>query len=121
MDLLVSFLTGLLSAFGVGGGSLLLIYLSQVAGFSQSAAQGINLLYFLPAATAALPSHHKNGRLLMRCIVPAVCGGLVTAALFAWLSNRIDTELLRHLFGVFLAIVGIKELVASKSPSTEAE
>ena len=46
--------TGILSAFGIGGGSLLLIYLTSFAALDQHQAQGINLLYFLPAAAAAL-------------------------------------------------------------------
>ena len=47
--------TGVLSGFGVGGGSLLLIYMTSFAGLAQNAAQGINLLYFLPTAAASLP------------------------------------------------------------------
>ena len=40
--------TGILSAFGIGGGSLLLIYLTSFAALDQHQAQGIKLLYFLP-------------------------------------------------------------------------
>lgn len=65
MSFLFAFLagtaTGILSAFGVGGGTLLLIYLSVFTGIPQQKAQGINLLYFLPASLASLPSHFKNG------------------------------------------------------------
>ena len=53
--------TGVLSGLGVGGGSLLLIYLTNFTGAAQNLAQGINLLYFLPAAATALPAHVKNG------------------------------------------------------------
>ena len=53
--------TGVLSGFGIGGGTLLLIYLTAFAGVEQTLAQGINLLYFLPAAATALPSHLKTG------------------------------------------------------------
>ena len=45
--------TGVLSGFGVGGGSLLLIYMTSFAGVPQTLAQGVNLLYFLPTAWAA--------------------------------------------------------------------
>ena len=62
--LLAGTITGILSAFGIGGGSLLLIYLTSFAAIDQHQAQGINLLYFLPAAAAALPAHHKHGRSL---------------------------------------------------------
>ena len=53
--------TGVLSGFGVGGGTLLLIYMTAFAGVPQNLAQGVNLLYFLPTAATALPAHVKNG------------------------------------------------------------
>ena len=56
-------LTGILSGFGIGGGTLLLIYMTTFAGLDQHTAQGINLLYFIPTAITALPSHIKNGYL----------------------------------------------------------
>ena len=102
--------TGVLSAFGVGGGSLLLIYLTAFAGMGQHEAQGINLLYFLPAAAAALPAHRRNGLLDRKAILPAVLGGLAAAALAAWVSNGLETRLLRKLFGGFLLYVGLREL-----------
>ena len=48
LPLLAGTATGVLSAFGVGGGTLLLIYMTAFAGLPQDQAQGINLLYFLP-------------------------------------------------------------------------
>ena len=60
LPLAVGALTGILSGFGVGGGTLLLVYLSAVTGMEQHQAQGINLLYFLPAAALAIPKHWKN-------------------------------------------------------------
>lgn len=120
MSWLVPFLagaaTGILSAFGIGGGSLLLIYLTSFAGVSQQAAQGINLLYFLPAAAASLPAHHKNGLLERSIILPAILAGLVTAAATALLSNTLDTGLLRKLFGVFLLYIGLRELFHRDKP-----
>ena len=91
--------TGILSAFGIGGGSLLLIYLTALAGVSQHQAQGINLLYFLPAAAAALPAHHKNGLLEKKTILPAILAGLATSALAACFSNGLDTGVLRKQIG----------------------
>jgi uncharacterized membrane protein YfcA len=114
MDWLIAFgvgaLTGILSGFGVGGGSLLLVYLTGVAGMEQTVAQGINLLYFLPAAAAALPAHFKNGYIEKRTAFPAVVSGLVCAALSAWVATAMEVDTLRRLFGVFLLWVGIKEL-----------
>ena len=58
--LLAGAVTGVLSGFGVGGGTLLLVYMTVFAGLDQHLAQGINLLYFLPAGLMALPAHLKK-------------------------------------------------------------
>ena len=102
--------TGILSGFGVGGGSLLLIYMTAFAGVPQTQAQGINLLYFLPAAGTALPAHVKNGFIQKDALLPAVTAGLAGTALAAWAATALDVELLRKCFGVFLLLVGTREL-----------
>lgn len=102
--------TGVLSAFGVGGGSLLLIYMTTFAGVAQNAAQGINLLYFLPTAGAALPAHFKNGLVERSALLPAVGAGLIGTALAAWAATAMDVAVLRKCFGVFLLIVGAQQL-----------
>ena len=106
--------TGVLSGFGVGGGTLLLVYMTLLAGVEQQAAQGINLLYFLPAGLLALPTHRKNGYIEMQALVPAIVSGLVCAGLAAWLATAVDTALLRRCFGVFLVFVGAWELVGKR-------
>lgn len=113
--------TGVLSAFGIGGGSLLLIYLTTFANLGQHEAQGLNLLYFLPAACAALPAHKKNGLLDKGTILPAILAGLAAAALTAWMSNGLDTRILRKLFGVFLLYIGVTQLVKKDKPDREGE
>ena len=107
-------LTGVLSGFGVGGGTLLLVYMTLVAGVDQQLAQGINLLYFLPAGLMALPAHVKNGYIEKAALVPAVGAGLVCAAGAAWVATAVDTGLLRKCFGVFLILIGLWELVGRK-------
>ena len=103
------FATGILSGFGVGGGTLLLVYMTAVAGLDQHLAQGINLLYFLPAGLCALPAHVKNGYIETRALLPAIGAGLVCAAVAAWVATGMDTDLLRKCFGGFLILVGLWE------------
>ena len=107
---LAGVVTGVLSGFGVGGGTLLLIYLTAFAGMEQTLAQGINLLYFLPAAATALPSHIKNGYIETKAAVPAIAAGLICSAAAAWAATALDVELLRKCFGVFLLYIGVTEL-----------
>ena len=110
LPLLAGTVTGVLSGYGVGGGSLLLVYMTAFAGLDQRLAQGINLLYFLPTAAAALPAHFKNGYVEKPALRPAVCAGLLAAALGAWAASSVDAGLLKKCFGVFLLVIGLREL-----------
>ena len=109
-SLLAGTATGVLSGFGVGGGTLLLIYMTAFAGVDQHLAQGINLLYFLPAGLMALPAHLKNGYVVKPVLLPAIGAGLALAALAAWAATALDVEVLRKCFGAFLIIAGAMEL-----------
>lgn len=102
--------TGVLSGFGIGGGTLLLIYLTTFAGVEQTLAQGINLLYFIPAAATALPSHIKNGYVAKKAAIPSILAGLICTAIAAWVATALDVALLRKCFGIFLLYIGITEL-----------
>ena len=42
------------AVFGIGGGSILMIWMTAVMAMDQRVAQGINLLYFLPTAATAM-------------------------------------------------------------------
>ena len=119
LPLAVGTATGILSACGVGGGTLLLVYLTSFAGVEQSLAQGINLVYFLPAAAAALPSHIKNGYVDRSAALPAILAGLAAAGLCAWAASGLDTTLLRRCFGGFLLVVGLRELFRKRPPTAQ--
>ena len=101
---------GVLSGFGIGGGTLLMVWMTALMSMEQRMAQGVNLLYFLPAAAAALILHAKNRVLVWRAIIPAAITGCATAALGALLAANVDTHLLRKLFGGFLVLVGLSEI-----------
>ena len=117
VPMLAGALTGILSGFGIGGGSLLLIYMTSFAGLPQDLAQGINLLYFLPTAGAALPAHFKNGYVEKAALAPAILAGLAGTALAAWAATSLDTQILRRCFGVFLLVIGLRELLRREPPA----
>ena len=100
---------GIISGFGIGGGSILMVWLTAVIGMEQTSAQSINLLYFLPTAAAALLVHIIKKRVEWSAVLPAVLFGSITAAAFSWISISLDVDLLRKSFGVFLLLVGTLE------------
>lgn len=93
---------GVLSAWGVGGGTLLLLCMTLFLGVDQMQAQGINLLYFLPTAAVSLYFHRKNGYLDTAVLRSATPVGTVCALLGALASSSVDITVLRKPFGLFL-------------------
>ena len=118
ISLLAGAVTGVLSGFGIGGGTLLLIYMTAFAGVPQNLAQGVNLLYFLPTAATALPAHIKNGYIDRQTVWPAVLAGLAGTALAAWAATGLDVEMLRRPFGVYLLLSGVSLLWPAKKEKT---
>lgn len=108
--LIVGCLLGLLAGLGVGGGSLLIIWLTLAIGLEHSAARAINLLFFIPTAIIASFFRWRQGKLDISAVLPAIIGGCISAACFSLLSKQIDISLLKKMFGVLLLITGIKEL-----------
>lgn len=100
---------GILSGFGIGGGSLLMVWLTAALSMEQATAQGINLLYFLPTSLGALIFHIRNHKICWRAVLPAAICGTLAAALSASLAVGLEVELLRKLFGGFLLAVGVLE------------
>lgn len=103
-------LAGVLSGWGIGGGSLLVIYMTAFAGLNQTEAQGINLLYFLPVSVSALYSHVKNGLVVWRAVLPAALAGAPMTLLAALVSTSMDTDMMRRVFGGFVILVGVSEI-----------
>ena len=110
MSGLAGVICGVLSGMGIGGGTLLMVWLTAIEGIPQMEAQGINLLYFLPTALVSLLFHRKNKLLNYGVILHAVWVGCITAVVTIWVTGDMNVDLLRKLFGGFLLLVGIKEL-----------
>ena len=112
---------GVLSGLGIGGGTLLMVWMTAVMDMEQRMAQGINLLYFLPTAACALIFHIKNRLIRWRVVLPAAITGCLSAAGAALLATSVDASLLRKLFGGFLILVGITELFGAHARDKNAK
>lgn len=114
LPLLCGFGAAVLSAWGVGGGTLLLLVMTLFLGVDQRTAQGINLLFFLPTALSALICHRKGGYLDRLTLKAAVPVAVPAALLGAWAATTVDVAALRRPFGVYLLISGILLLLSGR-------
>ena len=108
--LIIGTLLGFLSGLGIGGGSLLIIWLTVILGMDHTSARSINLLFFLPSALIACIFRWKQGAIRWKKILPAMVSGCIAAAIFSWLGGMFQIELLKKLFGVLLILTGLREL-----------
>ena len=103
-------LLGFLSGLGIGGGSLLILWLTVVLDMPHSAARSINLLFFIPCALTACFFRWHQGDLNFKIVLPGILAGCLSAALFSWFATAMDVTLLKKIFGGLLIVTGLREL-----------
>ena len=110
MMCIAALVTGFLASLGVGGGMILILYMTVWGGYSQLHAQGVNLIFFLPIAMLSVIIHRKNGLIEMKELVPAMITGAVSAVIGSLAAEYIGSELIGKFFAVFIIALGIREL-----------
>lgn len=113
---LIGALTGVLSGLGVGGGTLLLLWMTAVAGMEQARAGGVNLLYFIACALPAVLGHAKNGLIEKKAVFWCVLFGVPACIAASFLAAGMDTGLLRRCFGAFILAIGLREMFRRDRP-----
>lgn len=100
-----------MAGLGIGGGGLLVIYLTLVMGIPQLQAQGINLAFFIFSSAASLFIHFKRRKIDIKHVAILAISGICFSLLGSRLSHSIDTALLSKIFGVLLCISGTISLL----------
>ena len=72
-------ISGVAAGMGMGGGTVLIPILTLLVSIDQHAAQGINMISFLPAALAAIFIHRKEGRIDFKDCIPIIIAGIIGA------------------------------------------
>ena len=110
----VSTVLGFLSGLGIGGGSLLILWLTAVLGWAPEEARSVNLLFFLPGA--ALATFLRRKSIPWRKLLPAIAAGCFAAAGISSIQNRLPQQYLRKAFGCLLLYTGLRELFYKRKP-----
>jgi len=102
------FTGGAAGLLGVGGGIMMVPFLTLVAGISQHAAQATSLLVVLPTAIVATITLHRKGvgdaALALRFGAIGAIGGILGALL----ALALPGDALRIIFALFLAVVAVR-------------
>ena len=108
--------TGILSGLmGVGGGVILVPMLVFVFGMSQQMAQGISLLVIIPTAIAGIWRLRHDNFINVRTASLIAIGAVLGAMASANFVQAVPSDALRKVFGVVLALTGIRMVLAQRS------
>ncbi len=107
----VGLVLGFLAGMGVGGGSLLILWLTLILQIDAGMARAINLMFFIAAAGSVSLFRWRKGTLDLRSILPAVIAGCAAAALCSNLRSLLDESVAEKLFGILLLVTGFRELL----------
>lgn len=109
--ILFGFMAGIFGGLGMGGGTLLIPFLTIFLDLEQKLCQGINLVSFLVMALFSLIIHYKNGYIKIRGISFIVISGIIFSFLGAFIATNAPSKVLRIAFGVFLCILSVIQAI----------
>ena len=115
VTIVIALILGFLAGLGVGGGSILILWLTIVQDYPPEEARILNLLFFLPAAAISCFFRWRQGSISIGNVLPAILSGCAAAIVCCLLRDCFDTQLLRKLFGCLLIFTGIRELFFRKT------
>ena len=110
-QVVVGVLCGVVAGMGMGGGTFLIPILTIFFSIKQHIAQGLNLVGFVFCALFALVIHIKRKMVNFKVSLPIIFAGVLFSLLGAILSNLVNSYALQIMFGVFLLIIGLYQLV----------
>lgn len=113
-DIAAAFFAAALAGMGVGGGGLLVIYLTLAREMPQLEAQGINLIFFLCSALPATAVNLKKRGINPRKLILIAIPGAAAAIPGTFLASAVDAALLRKIFGGLMILAGAATLFRRK-------
>ena len=110
VEILTGLISGIISGTGMGGGTILILCLSIFLGINQKVAQATNLIFFIPTSIAAIYVNIKEKKINLKVSKIIIFWGIIGAIIGAIVAQKIDTKLLKRLFGVFLSVIAVHEI-----------
>lgn len=109
-EIIIGLISGIVSGTGMGGGTILIFLLTFMCGLEQHVAQATNLIFFIPTSIVAIVINIKNKNIDLKLATIISIFGILGAIIGANLSVHTDVNILRKIFGIFLAIIAMHEI-----------
>ena len=109
-SLLAGLFSGILGGMGLGGGGILIIYLSLFTDTKQLTSQGINLLFFVPIGLLAVIVYAFKKQIKWKITLKFAAFGLLGSVIGLYLTAFLGGKISGKLFGLLLIILGLLEI-----------
>ena len=109
--LLIALVSGILAGMGMGGGTLLIPALTILMGVEQEIAQSTNLLVFVPCGIVCMIIYAKSKLIDFKKGWIIALSSVVVAVVAALVAVKIESRVLKIIFGSFIALLGLVQLV----------
>lgn len=110
LEVLIGVVSGIIGGLGMGGGTILILFLSVFLDIEQHIAQSTNIIFFVPTAIAAIAVNLKNKNINLKIAVPICLWGILGAFIGACISMKMDVSLLKKCFGGFLIFIAFYQM-----------
>ena len=110
LEMLIGFISGIVSGTGMGGGTILILCLSIFLEINQKTAQATNLIFFIPTSIAAIYINMKQKNINIKLAKQIIFWGIIGTIIGALIAQKINVTVLKKMFGIFLTIIAIHEI-----------
>ena len=109
LDILYGIIAGMMTGAALGGGTILILLLTNFSGIEQHIAQGINLVYFIPTSIIAIIVNLKQKKINIKTAFWVSIFGIIGAIFGSRVSIITNSKTLKRFFGIFLLIIALHE------------
>lgn len=113
--LLAGLFSGILGSMGLGGGAVLVIYLTLFTETDQLKSQGINLIFFIPCAVIAVIIYSFKKQIKWKIALKTALFGLLGTFAGLIFTDFLGGKITAKVFGALLIFMGIKEIFKKKT------
>jgi len=110
IEILIGFISGIVSGTGMGGGTILILCLSIFLGIDQKISQATNLIFFIPTSIAAICINIKQKNINSKVSKIIIVCGIIGAVIGATIAKNMNTKILKKSFGIFLGFIAVHEI-----------
>lgn len=109
--ILIGIISGIVTGLGMGGGSILILFLTIFMNVAQHTSQAANLIFFIPTSISAIYVYIKNKNVDSKIGLKLLYTVIIGAIVGSYLTKFIDSSSLKKYFGLFILAVGILDII----------